>query len=120
MTIVAYTYYTPVFWFPLCRKQLNHNLTEFTARKQGAVSNQWTTQVKDLFSILRQQAANFQISTIWLNALHWHKQNKFCLSKNGIAKQYCISLEKENYNDIGRTLDFRQENEIRIKTLLQR
>ena len=58
--------------------------------------------------LFRQQAANFQISTIWANALHWHIQNKFCLSKNGIARQYCISLEKENYNDIGTPLDFRQ------------
>ena len=33
-------------------------------------------------------------------------QNKFCLSKNGIARQYCISLEKENYNDIGTHLRF--------------
>ena len=47
-------------------------------------------------------------------------QNKFCLSKNEIARQYCISLEKENYNDIGTHLDFRQENDIRITTLLQR
>ena len=37
-------------------------------------------------------------------------QNKYFLSKNGIARQYCISLEKENYNDIGTPLDFRQEN----------
>ena len=44
----------------------------------------------------------------------------FFLSKNGIARQYCISLEKENYSDIGTTLDFRQENGIRITMLLQR
>ena len=31
-----------------------------------------------------------------------------------------MSLEKENYNDIGTHLDFRQENAIRITTLLQR
>ena len=67
-------------------------------------------KIKNPFSLFRQQAANFQISTIWANALHWHIQNKFCLSKNGIARQYCISLEKENYNDIGTPLDFRQEN----------
>ena len=47
-------------------------------------------------------------------------QNKFCLSKIGMARQYCISLEKENYNDIGKPLEFRQENDIRVMTLLQR
>ena len=31
-----------------------------------------------------------------------------------------MSLEKENYNDIRTTLEFRQENDIRITTLLQR
>ena len=31
-----------------------------------------------------------------------------------------MSLEKENYNDIGTPLDFRQENDFRIPTLLQR
>ena len=44
--------------------------------------------------------ANFQIYTNWAYALHWRRQNKFCLSKNGIAWQYCISLGKWNYNDI--------------------
>ena len=73
-------------------------------------------KVKFPFSLFRQRAANFQISTIWANALHWHIQNKFCLSKNGIARQYYISLEKEHY-DIGTHLDFRQENDIRITTL---
>ena len=47
-------------------------------------------------------------------------QNKFYLSNNGITRQYWISLEKENYNDIATHLDFRQENGIRITTLLQR
>ena len=47
-------------------------------------------------------------------------QNKFCLSKNGIARQCCISLEKENYDDIGTPLEFRQENDIRIMTSLER
>ena len=46
--------------------------------------------------------------------------DKFCFSKNGIVRQYCISLEKENYNDIGTHLDFCQENGIRITMLLQR
>ena len=32
--------------------------------------------------------------------------------------QYCMSLEKENYNNIGTHLS--QENDIRIMTLLQR
>ena len=32
--------------------------------------------------------------------------------KNGIARQCCISLEKENYNDIRTPLDFRQENDV--------
>ena len=47
-------------------------------------------------------------------------QNKFYLSKNGITRQSYISLEKENYNDIGTPLEFLQENNIRITTLLQR
>ena len=47
-------------------------------------------------------------------------QNKFCLSKIGMARQYCISLENKNYNDIGTLLEFRQGNNIRITTLLQR
>ena len=34
--------------------------------------------------------------------------------------QYCTSLGKEYYNDIETHLDFRQENDIRITTLLQR
>ena len=120
MTIVAYKYYSPVFSFPLQRKQLNHDPTEFTARENSElflISE--LHKIKNPFSLFRQQAANFQISTIWANALHWHIQNKFCLSKNGIAGQYCISLEKENYNDIETHLDFRQENDIRIATLLQ-
>ena len=37
-----------------------------------------------------------------------------------MARQYYISLEKENYNDIGTPLEFLQENNIRITTLLQR
>ena len=63
-------------------------------------------KIKNPFSLFRQRAENFQISTIWVNALHWHMQNKFCLSKIGMARQYCISLEKENYNDIGTPLEF--------------
>ena len=43
ITIVAYRYYVPVFLFPLQRKKLNHGLTKFTARKQGAVPDQSTT-----------------------------------------------------------------------------
>ena len=41
----------------------------------------------------------------------------FFLSKNGIARQYYIPLEKEHY-DIGTHLDFCQENDISITTLL--
>ena len=77
-------------------------------------------KIKNPFSLFRQRAGNFQISTIWVNALHWHMQNKFCLSKIGIARKYCISLEKENYNDIGTPLEFCQENDVRNMTLLQR
>ena len=33
--------------------------------------------------------------------------------------QYCICLEKENYN-IGKPLEFRQENDMRITFFLQR
>ena len=36
-----------------------------------------------------------------------------------IARQHCISLEKENHNNIGTPLDFRQGNDIRIATLMQ-
>ena len=38
MIIVAYRIYNPVFWFPLRGKQLNHDPTEFVARKEGALS----------------------------------------------------------------------------------
>ena len=31
-----------------------------------------------------------------------------------------MSLEKENYNNIGTYLDFRQENDVRMTTSLQR
>ena len=75
-------------------------------------------KIKNPFSLFRQRAANFQISTIWANSFYWHIQNKLWLSKNGIAKQYCVSLVKENYNDIGAPLDFRQENDFRITILL--
>ena len=52
MTTVAYRYYTPVFWFPQRKKQLNHDPTDITARKQGTASDQWTTQdQKSLFRI---------------------------------------------------------------------
>ena len=44
MTIVAYGYYTPVFWFPLRRNDLNHYPTEFTAKNRELFSDQWTTQ----------------------------------------------------------------------------
>ena len=121
MIIVAYRIYNPVFWFPLRGKQLNHDPTEFVARKEGALSLiSELHKIKNSFSLFRHQAANFQISTIWANALHWHIQDKFYLSKNGTARQYCISLEKENFNDIGTYLDFGQKNDIRITTLLQR
>ena len=36
-TIVAYRYYTHVFWFPLQRKWLSRNSVEFVAKKQEAV-----------------------------------------------------------------------------------
>ena len=45
---------------------------------------------------------------------------QFRLSKNGIAWQYCISLGKQNYNDIRTPLDFRHKNDFKITTLLQR
>ena len=43
-------------------------------------------------------------------------EQTLCIRKN----RKCISFEKENYNDIGTHLDFRQEYDIRITTLLQR
>ena len=39
-------------------------------------------------------------------------QNKFRLSKIGMARQYCISLENKNYNDIGTPLEFRQDHDV--------
>ena len=44
ITIVAYGYYTPVFWFLLRRNDLNHYPTEFTAKNRELFSDQWTTQ----------------------------------------------------------------------------
>ena len=35
-------------------------------------------------------------------------KSKFCLSKNGFARQYFISLEKEHYDDTRTPLDFCQ------------
>ena len=120
MTIVAYGYYIPVFWFPLRRKNLNHYPTEFTAKNRELFLISELRKIENSFSLFRQQAANLQISTIWANTLHWHIQNKFCLWKNGIAREYYISLEKHNYNDIGTPSDFRQENHFRITTFLLR
>ena len=56
ITVVAYRYYAPVFLFPLRRKKLNHDPTEFTAIKQGAVPNQRTSQ--DQKSLLSVQATS--------------------------------------------------------------
>ena len=44
-------------------------------------------KIKNPFSLFRQRAANFQISTICANALHWQIQKKICLSKKGITRQ---------------------------------
>ena len=74
---------------------------------------------KFLFSV---QATSCKFSNIH----HLNKRfplthtEKFCLSQNGIAREYGISLEKENYNDIGTALDFLQEKDIRVTTLQQR
>ena len=76
------------------------------------------THQKSIFSV---HATSCKFSNIHhLSERFALTQNKYFLSKNGIARQYCISLEKENYNDTGTHLDFRHENDIRIKTLLQR
>ena len=112
MTILAYRCCTPVIWFLLTT--LPYLLPE--DRELFLISELHT--IKNFFSLFRQRAANFQISTIWVNALHWHMQNNFCSSKNRIARQYCISLEKQNYNDVGTPLDFCPGNDIRITTLL--
>ena len=45
-TIVVFRYHNSVFWFPLGRKKLNHNPTEFTDRIQVAAYDQWTRQDK--------------------------------------------------------------------------
>ena len=114
MTIVAYRYYTTCF--DSCYGERNETTTlpnlPPETRERFLISE--LHQIKNPFSLFRQQAADFQISTIW------HIQNKFCSSKNGIARKYCISLEKENYNDIRTHLDIRQENDIRMTMLLQR
>ena len=112
MAIVAYRYYT--------HGQSSTTQPNLPPENRELFLISELHKIKNPFSLFRQQAANFQISTIWAKALHWHIQNKFCFSKNGIARQYCVSLEKENYNDIETYLDFSMENEIRIMTLLQR
>ena len=111
ITIKAYRNNTHVFWFPPWRKLLNHDPTEFTARKQGAVSDQWTTQDQKSFFSVQETSCNFS---------NIQYLNERFPSYNGTARQYCICLEKLNYNDTGTALDFRQENDFRITTLLQR
>ena len=60
-------------------------------KKQGAVFDKWTTQDrKSLFSV---QATSWEFSD-WVKELHWRIQSKLCVSKNGIARQYCIYLGK--------------------------
>ena len=55
-TLVAYRYYTPIFWFLLHRKRLNHSPVEFATRKQGAIPDNWTRQdQKSLFSVRIQE-----------------------------------------------------------------
>ena len=52
----------PRFLIPATQKVIKPDLTEFTARKQGAVSDQWTTQdQKSLFSV---QATSCKFSNI--------------------------------------------------------
>ena len=96
MIIVAYRIYNPVFWFPLRGKQLNHDPTEFVTRKEGALSLiSELHKIKNSFSLFRHQAANFQISTIWANALHWHIQNKYCVSKMELQANIAHLWKKE-------------------------
>ena len=38
-------------------------------------------KIKNSFSPFRQRAGNFQVSTIWANALHWHMQINFVYQK---------------------------------------
>ena len=116
MAIVAYRYIPPCFDSRYGESNWTTNPTKFTTRKQGAVFDQWTAQdQKSLFSV---QATRCRFSNIQHLSKRFalYIQNKFCLSKNGIARQYWISLEKENDNDIGTHLDFRQEGDIRITT----
>ena len=81
-TIVAYRYYNPVSWFPLRKKQLNHDPTEFTARKQRSVSDQWTRQdQKSLFKYIPNWANTLQ----WINSLH---------EKMKFARQFTYFREK--------------------------
>ena len=117
ISILAYTYYTLVFWFALRKKYLKHDPTEFTTRK-GAISDQWTTQdQKSLLFFVQATSSKF---SNWANTLYWCMQKKLCLSKNGIARQYSIPLGKWNYNVNGEPIDFPQENNFKITTLLQR
>ena len=81
-TIVAYRYYNPVSWFPLRKKQLNHDPIEFTARKQRSVSDQWTRQdQKSLFKYIPNWANTLQ----WINSLH---------EKMKFARQFTYFTEK--------------------------
>ena len=108
----------PCVWIPATQK-VSTNIPNLPPEHRKLFQISELHKIKNPFSLFRQWAAKFQISTICAKALHWHIQNKFCLSNNGFARQYCISLEKENYNDIGTPLEFCQENDNRITTLLQ-
>ena len=85
-------YYTPVFWFAPRRKHLNHDPTEFTARKQGTVSDQWTTQDrKSLFSV---QAASCKFFS-WANALHCRSETQRC--NNAVIVIRCYDQTTETW-----------------------
>ena len=73
-------------------------------------------KIKNQLSLLRQQAANFQLYINWANDFCWHIPNKFSWSKNCIARQYLHIFDK----DIRTPCNFRQENSFKITTFLQR
>ena len=100
MTIVAYKYYSPVFSFPLQRKQLNHDPTEFTARENSElflISE--LHKIKNPFSLFRQRTANRQITTIWAKvSIDTYRINFFYqkmeLQGNIASLQYCLWKQK--------------------------
>ena len=118
MIIVAYRYYTP--WFDATEKVIKPRPYRIYRQKTGSCF--WSvnyTRSKIPFLCSGNKVQIFKYPPFERMLCIWHIHNKFCLSKNRIARQYCISLEKENYNDIGTHLDF-QNHDVAATLLLGR